>query len=105
MVTATNNQKVAREPGSWAIHRWGTGEPCGASSRQPRPMNFRKDIVQRLGDVPTRIMCLHFGQIADITDVVALAISVDILPDHLFTGHLFGELERLKDGTTVAATA
>ena len=76
-----------------------------ASSGQPGPVNFGKDIVQRLGDVPVGIMRLHFGQIADVTDVIALAISVDVLPDHLLAGHLFGESERLKDGTTVATTS
>jgi hypothetical protein len=50
-------------------------------------------------------MCLHFRHITDVTDVVALAISVDVFPDHLLAGHLFGKLERLKDRTTVAATA
>src|SRR5260370_36539090 len=76
-----------------------------ASSGQPCPVNFGKDIVQRLGDVPVGIMRLHFGQIADVTDVIALAISVNVLPDHLLAGHLFSESERLKDGTTVATTS
>ena len=68
-------------------------------------MNFGKDIVQRLGYVPTGIMRLHFGKITDVTDVVALAILVDVLPDHLLTRHLFDELERFKDRTTVATAA
>ena len=68
-------------------------------------MNLGKDIVQRLGYVPTGIMRFHFGKITDVTNVIALAISVDVLPDHLLARHLFNELERFKDRTTVAAAA
>jgi hypothetical protein len=50
-------------------------------------------------------MRLHFGQIADVTDVVALAILVDVLPNHPFAGHFFRDSERLKNRTTVAPTA
>src|SRR5262249_27356216 len=75
-----------------------------SSSRQPRSMNLGKDILQRFGNVPTGIMSLHFGQVADVTDVVALAVPVDVFPDHFLARHLFGKSERLKDRTTVAAT-
>lgn len=62
----------------------------------------RKDVVQRLRDVPTGVMSFHFGQIADVTNMVSCAIWV-CTPNHLLARHLFGESERLKDRTTVAA--
>src|SRR5262249_15449386 len=74
------------------------------AARQPRLMNLGKNIIQRLGDVAPRVMSLHFRQIADVTDVVPLAVSVEVFPDHFFAGYVFGESERLEDRTTVATT-
>src|SRR5215469_16578824 len=50
-------------------------------------------------------MSLHLGQVANVTDVIAVAVPVDVFPDHFLARHLFGKSERLKDRTTVVATA
>src|SRR5215468_166025 len=44
-------------------------------------------------------------EVANVTEMITLAISIDVLPDHLFARDVFGELERFKDRTAVAATA
>ena len=57
------------------------------------------------GDVPCRVVAAHFGEVADVADVVADAVFVDVVVDLFFTGKFFGDGEGFEDGAGVVASA
>src|SRR4051794_29153645 len=83
---------------------------AATSRRLPRPPvpvleHLSEDVVERLGYVPVRIVGPGLSQVADVADVVAFSVLVDVLPLHLVAAHGFGALERLQDRATVSAPA
>lgn len=45
-------------------------------------MDFLKNTIKIFSDVPAWVMGLHLGEVADVADVIALAILVHVLPLH-----------------------
>ncbi len=70
-----------------------------------RPQTLPDGLLQRLGDVPLRIVGAHLAQVGVVTDVVAGAVLVDVGADLFFAGKFFGERERLEDRTRVGLAA
>jgi hypothetical protein len=68
--------------------------------------NVFEDVVKGFGDVPGGVVSLHFGEVADVADVVTLAILVDVFPAHGFAGKGGDFFEGFEDGDAIgAATA
>src|SRR5437763_16332261 len=61
------------------------------------------DLRQRPGDAPARIVAAEFLHVADVADVVALAVLLDVAALDLFAGQRLGGVHRFKHRTTVAA--
>src|SRR6516165_9947716 len=58
------------------------------------------------GDFPFGVMRLELGEIGDVTDVIADAILLDILPVHFSAGQLLNLANGLENGNAIlAATA
>src|SRR5437867_562446 len=85
--------------GGMQMRSRGSGTRCGGA------IQLREDIVQRLRDVPLGIVRPHFGQIADVADVITLAVPIDVLPLHELTADGGDALERLEDRDAVPAAA
>src|SRR4030095_8837572 len=64
---------------------------------------LHEDVIQALGDAPARIVQLHLVQIADVTDVITLACSLDVLPVHALSGQPLHTIERLENRAGVVA--
>jgi len=52
-------------------------------------MIWRRIFVEADGDGPGGIVGAEFGEIRNVTDVVALAVSSTLVPVQFFAGHLF----------------
>src|SRR5262249_11939068 len=69
-------------------------------------IDLGEDIVERLGDIPSGIMAPHLGEVADVADVVADAIFIDVNVVHFPSAQRRAALEGLENGDAVrAATA
>lgn len=55
-----------------------------------------KMCVQRLADLPLRVVTLKVGEVADVTNVVALAILVDVFVSHLLSGQLLNMVKSFQ---------
>ena len=70
-------------------------QPAASSCRQ----SPQKICVQRLGDVPGRIMRFHLAQIAVIADVVADAVLIHVAPLHRLAGDVLGHSGTLPESS------
>ena len=50
-------------------------------------------------------MRLHLGEVADVADVVARAVLVRVVVNHILAGYLLGQVEGLEDRAAVTAPA
>src|SRR6185436_18532245 len=69
--------------------------------RAPGSHRFLEDVVERLGEVPGRIVRPHLREVRDVADVVALAVLVDVVVLHRLTGEVLHPLERLENGAGI----
>jgi len=63
--------------------------------------DLAENFVEADGDGPVGIVGFEFGEIGDVTDVVAFAILVDILPIELFAGNLLDFGDGFEHGDAV----
>src|ERR1022692_2690628 len=69
-------------------------------------VNLLEDGVDRPGDVPGRVVGAHLAEIADVADVVALPVLLDVLVAHFTAGQLGDTVECLEDRDAIGpATA
>src|SRR5256885_9525025 len=71
----------------------------------PRSVCFFKNIVERFRDVPAGIVASGFAQIADVTDMVALAILVHVFVFNRASAQILDVVEGFENRTTVLAPA
>src|SRR5438105_4918557 len=71
----------------------------------PGDADLLEDVTQAARDGPTRVMHLQLGQIADVADVVALAVLLHVLVDHLLAGDSFGEGECFQNRAAIRTAA
>ena len=57
----------------------------------PGIVNFSEGGGQILGDVPAGIMRFHFGEVGDVTDVVASTVLLDV-----FVVHFLPEMAEIR---------
>ena len=67
--------------------------------------NLAKDFVKSNGDLPVGIVRFEFRQIGDVTDVVALAVLLDVFPVKFLPGHFLDFGNGLEHGDAVLAAA
>src|SRR4051812_9455507 len=77
----------------------------GVRAVDPRAVDLLKDVVKTPGHRPLGVVPADLRQIRDITDVVALAVLLHVLPLHLAPRDGLGQRERLQDRAGVAAAA
>src|SRR5688500_5770788 len=63
------------------------------------------DLGQRLGDAPAGVVGAELGHVADVADVVALSVLVDVAPLDLLAGEAFGGVHGLEHAARVWAAA
>src|SRR5215813_2340534 len=71
----------------------------------PTGGDFLKDHWQCFGDFPSRIVFLHFSQIAVVTDVIANPVLIDVPPVHLLAGNIRGHAESFENRAGVGFAA
>src|SRR5579864_8409737 len=64
-----------------------------------------KDVVQSLGDFPSRIVSLHFRQVAVVADMIADAVLIHIAPIHEVAGDLLSSSKSFENRAGVALAA
>src|ERR1043165_3763506 len=74
-----------------------TAPPCVDDSLERR--------VKILGDVPAWIMTLHLAQVADVADMIAFAVLVDVFIGHLFAGDGGNAVECFEDTDRIRSPA
>ena len=67
--------------------------------------NLFQNSIERASNTPIWIVRAEFGQVRDVTDVVALAVLVDILPVHLLATHPLEFGDGFEHGNAVLAAA
>lgn len=67
--------------------------------------NFLEDIVQRLGNGQLGIMLFHLVKVADVANVVAFSILVNIFPLHWLSCQSFDGLEGFQDRARILAAS
>ena len=70
-----------------------------------RQFDLFEHIVKALGEIPIGIVRADLGKVAQVTDVIAFAVLVDVVVSHLLAGKGRDFFERLEDGTTVLASS
>jgi len=63
----------------------------------------RRRILQGLGDAPARTVRLHLRKVADVADVIAVAILVYVFPLHRFPSNRRDAVKRLSKACVVSA--
>lgn len=61
--------------------------------------------IERERDVPTGVMLAHFGEIADVADVVADTVLIHVGVDLFAPGEFLDQGKRLQDGNRIGSTA
>src|SRR5262245_6778330 len=73
--------------------------------RNRRLVDLGENVIERLRDVPRRVVRPHFRQVADIADMIADAILLDIVERGRATAESLHTLERFKDRAAVPAAS
>src|SRR5439155_16283866 len=71
----------------------------------PRADDLGEDVLERLRNLPVRIVPLQPAQVADVADMVAFAVRLLILIAHLLSGEVGDPVEGFEDGAGVVPAA
>src|SRR3989338_960681 len=63
--------------------------------------NFLKNLPERFGNSPVRVVGLHLAQVAVIANVISETVLVDIATPHFSARDLFDDHKGLKNGTGI----
>src|ERR1700722_20128017 len=79
--------------------------PSGGDPRPPAVHDLFKDLLERAGERPVRIMAAHLPKIAVVTDVVADAVLIYVAEALRFSGGRLHHLKRFQNGAGVVFPA